>query len=60
MTPTYNFLKYGRQNGLNLLGQPVYLPKIGKLDLKNNDMFKLARFQPDSFNIRVKWASSRW
>ena len=35
----------------------VYLPKIGGLDLKNNNLFKLTHFQPNPFNPRVKRAN---
>ena len=49
----------GRQNGPNPSGQPVYPQKIGGLGLKNNNPFKLTRFQSGPFNSRVKQASPR-
>ena len=30
--------------------KPIYRPKIGRLDLRNDNIFKLAHFQLDLFN----------
>ena len=40
-------------------GNPFTPPKIDELGLKNNDPFKLDRFQPGPFNPLVKRANPR-